>query len=225
LAVKPPRSGERELAVPTPVWIYHITNLANLASIAREGMLYCKAMADSQGLEPVSIAYTSIQELRKAKVVPIEPHGTLHDYVPFYFCNRSPMLYAIHTGQIDGYEGGQRDVVHLVSSANEMAKARLQYVFTDGHAIMNVTRFFNDPTELRQVDWQLSEAQLWHDTDDDPDRKRRKQSEFLVHGTVPTHLIRGIGVADARVEIMVHEILRGHPEWPPQVVVRPNWYY
>ena len=42
------------------------------------------------------------------------------DYVPFYFGPKSPMLYAIKQGKVEGYQG-QREIVYLVAAAEEIA--------------------------------------------------------------------------------------------------------
>ena len=47
-----------------------------------------------------NIAYESIQDRRSIKSVPCGVGGSLHDYVPFYFAPRSPMLYTIHRGNL-----------------------------------------------------------------------------------------------------------------------------
>ncbi len=54
---------------------------------------------------------------------PFGPSGTLDDHVPFYFAPRSPMLYSIHGGYVEGYVVGQRSVIHLVSSAEAVSAA------------------------------------------------------------------------------------------------------
>ena len=43
------------------------------------------------------------------------------------------------------------------------------------------SRYFDSEADLGEVDFAATEARDWRDTDDDPDRKRRKQAEFLVH--------------------------------------------
>ncbi|UTW68357.1 DUF4433 domain-containing protein [Anaerobacillus sp. HL2] len=44
------------------------------------------------------------------------------------------------------------------------------------------------------MDWDVMESKYWFDTDDDPDRKRRRQAEFLVLRHFPLELVLGIGV-------------------------------
>src|ERR1700712_3277083 len=95
--------------------IYHITHVDNLPTIVREAGLVCDAEAERRGLCQQSIAYDSIKQRRRRRAVvtlhgdAVAAGGVLPDYVPFYFCNRSPMLGAIHQGTVPGYQGGQRD--------------------------------------------------------------------------------------------------------------------
>jgi hypothetical protein len=102
--------------------IYHITHIDNLPGILREGGLWSDAERLRRGLLVQSIAYQELKDHRSQRSVetldgrPVAQAGELSDYVPFYFANRSPMLYAIHTGYVEGYTGGQADVVYLVSS-------------------------------------------------------------------------------------------------------------
>lgn len=62
------------------------------------------------------------------------------------------MLFSIHRGQVPGYDGGQSSVVHLVTSTEAVASEPLPFVFTNGHADMDFSRFYNDLRDLDQVD-------------------------------------------------------------------------
>ncbi len=64
-----------------------------------------------------SIAHQNIQDRRAYTQVPCGPRGWLHDYVPFYFGVRSPMLFTISRGNVEGYDRDQEDVIYLVSTA------------------------------------------------------------------------------------------------------------
>ncbi len=70
------------------------------------------------------------------------------------------------------------------------------------------------------------QAKYWRNTDDDNDRVRRRQAEFLVHNEVPWTALGGIAVKSAQMRNRVLEILGIHPEcvWHP-LEVRENWYY
>ena len=205
-------------------WIYHITHLENLSSIIRQGGLYCSGTVQQQSMNPLEIGYTDLKDKRSGWSVPRGPGGTLSDYVPFYFAPRSPMLYAIKKGQVAGYNAGQRPIVHLLVPIERVVEYGLPFVFTDGHAIKNPSKFFDNLDDLQQVDWKIMKDTSWHDTPEDGDRKRRRQAEFLVHRHVPWELIRGIGVHDKGIAEQVRQIVAG-ADYQPRVVVRRNWYY
>jgi len=68
------------------------------------------------------------------------------------------------------------------------------------------------------------QERYWKDTEDDPDRERRRQAELLVHDRVPWEVIEEIGVMDTRIKARVEELLSRTAHVPP-VTVRPDWYY
>ena len=43
------------------------------------------------------------------------PGGVLHDYTPFYFGYRSPMMLKISSGDVPSYDGTQKEMVYLVT--------------------------------------------------------------------------------------------------------------
>lgn len=108
--------------------------------------------------------------------------------------------------------------------AEAVNTAGLGWVFTDGHAAMAYSHFFDDLQHLHRIDWIVVRSRNWADTVDDGDRKRRKQAEFLVHTSVSWRLIEEIGVLDRVVKERVDHILE-ETEHRPRVVVRPSWYY
>lgn len=163
--------------------IYHITHRDNLISILEAGGLLCDKK--SQNRCQVSVAHTHIKQRRAQRVVSCGNGGHLSDYVPFYFAPRSPMLYAIHKGSVSRYQSSQEQVIYLVSSVETIVQGNANFVFIDGHAEMQISQFYNLPSDLDKVDWQLMKGRYWHDTTADTDRKRRRQAEFLVHDFMP----------------------------------------
>lgn len=134
------------------------------------------------------------------------------------------MLLAIHRGQVEGYPGGQAGVVHLVTSVEHVVHEDLTFVFTDGHAEMAISRQFTDLTNLDQVDWSVMPSTWWNDTPEHPDRKRRRQAEFLIHDIAPWTLIEHVGVASDAVRVNVEALLAAAGDTTP-ITVRPEWYY
>ena len=136
--------------------IYHITHINNLTSILTTGGLIANSRVRQQQTSYIDIAHEHIQDRRAITKVPCSAGGCLHDYVPFYFAPRSPMLYAIHKQNVDGYSGGQQPIIYLVSEAYTIKDFGLKFAFTDGHAIMAYSDFYHELSDLQSViDWKL----------------------------------------------------------------------
>lgn len=200
-----------------------MTHISNLDAIFAAGALTATARLQAQGAVFTNIAYSSIQAQRAAKQIPCGLGGGLHDYVPFYFTKRSPMLYTINRGNVP-CEGGQGALVHLVSTAQKVAQTGLGYAFSDGHGIMAYSSFYDDLAHLDEVDWDVIASGQWADTVEDGDRKRRKQAEFLVHDKFPVHLLSGIVVRTPQRRQEV-EALLGQHGLDFNVVDNSTWYY
>jgi hypothetical protein len=209
---------------PQPTSIYHISHLSNLSGILAAGGLRCNRTLSQQGVGYTNIAHGNIQSRRANKVVTCSAGGTLRDYVPFYFGSRSPMLFAIKCGNVAGYTQGQGPVLHLVPTVQAVAAAGLPFAFTNGHGIMGLTDFFDNLADLDEVDWPLMTAKWWNDTQEDGDRSRRRQAEFLVHQFFPWNLVQEIGLSNNKVKATVEAAITGQGHQPP-VHARPDWYY
>lgn len=205
--------------------IYHITNINNLASILNCGGLIAYNTLQTTGINYTNIAHQNIQYRRATTNVPCSAGGTLHDYVPFYFAPRSPMLYTIRRGNVAGYAQGQNSVIHLVSTAQAVQTQGLAFAFTDGHAVMAYAGFYDSLANLPSaIDWQLMNSDFWFDTPQDPNRKCRRQAEFLVHQFCPWTLIAEIGVINNTIQAEVVQILQSFNQQTP-VRVYSSWYF
>jgi ssDNA thymidine ADP-ribosyltransferase, DarT len=210
--------------------IYHITHLDNLPRILTEGGLVCDTESERRELCAQSIAHATLKERRARTSVEkndgssIAAGGVLADYVPFYFTNRSPMLYAIHRGAVVGYNGGQSSVIYLVSSVETVAATKMPWCFTDGHAVEEVSEFYDRVADLNQIDSNLMQNWSWQNTLSDPDRKRRKQAEFLVHQQFPWRHVTQISVINQATATQVKALIQAN-EHQPRVTVEPKWYY
>lgn len=210
--------------IPKPTYIYHITDVANLDSILNNKGLISYNQMLRNDIIYTNIAHGNIQDMRANRKVPLPPFGNLHDYVPFYFGPRSPMLYTISRGNVAGYTHGQGHVIYLVTTVEEINRMNYPFVFTDGHAIMVFSAFFNNIDYLNYIDWDIMFSQYWNDTVDYPDRKRKRQAEFLVYQSLSWQSIKEIGVIDERMKQFVTAIIQKNRLQTP-VYVRPEWYY
>ena len=205
-----------------PTQIYHITHIKNLPSILQSGGLV--ANSGLQQTQYKNIAHSQIQDRRANTSVPCAAGGCLHDYVPFYFAPRSPMLCAIHNGKVKGHTGGQNSIIHLVSEAELIKTNNLTFAFTDGHATMIFSEFYDNLQSLDAVDWQIMQKRYWDNTPEDGDMKRRRQAEFLIHQYCPWTLITEIGVINITVTSQVTNILQKF-NCNNSGKVYSNWYY
>jgi hypothetical protein len=168
-----------------------------------------------------------VQASRRITDVPCGRRGTIHDYVPFYFGPLSVMLLNLKTGRVAGYNEGQSPIVYLVSSVQSIVDSGSAFAFSDGHGLARFTGWYDHLEDLKAIDWDVVGARYWRDTLSDNDRKRRKQAEFLVHGSVSWNLISEIGVYNEAVATEVRTLLSEFPDrfHPPVIVRSPDWYY
>lgn len=158
----------------------------------------------------------------------------LHDYVPFHFAPRQPMLMAIHYGKVPGCTVKQDDIVHLVFRADRIAEAGLPFAFATHHPVTALADFYDTLDEIGQIDWDMffdepligGFAKYFHNPADKPQyatRKETRQAEFLVHDELPVAHLRGIGVfSDAKkaeVEVLLNRI-----GLDVQVKIKREWY-
>lgn len=130
------------------------------------------------------------------------------------------MLYAIKQGNVEGYQG-QREIIYLVISAEDVQAAQIEFAFTDGHAIMNYVGHYNRLADLPKVKWDIIRATYWNNFEDG---RCRRQAEFLVRDRFPLTLVREIGVMDESVRKQVAALLE-QTSLQPLIQVRREWYF
>jgi hypothetical protein len=147
------------------------------------------------------------------------------DYVPFYYAPRSPMLFSIKCGNVPGVSSNQRRLVYLVSSTQAVYSGGLDCVITDGNAAVYITKFSEQEADLAtMVDWPLMNERIWRNTDEDPDRVRRRMAEFLVHQALPLGLVSEIGVMDSHVQAYVAKLAANRGR-DVGIAIRRSWYF
>jgi hypothetical protein len=131
------------------------------------------------------------------------------------------MLFAIHGNQVYGYTGGQKEIVHLVSTVDDAVRTGRPWAFTERHAELQYAEFFCDKADLLKVKWQVMPLRYWANDDE---TKCARQAEFLVHDFFPWSAFVGIGVYDSAALNQVESVLE-HASHHPQVRRLPSWYY
>jgi len=207
--------------------LYHITHLDNLASIIERGGLWSDAERIRQGLEHQNVGLTEIKQSRlHEREVNCHPGTMVGEYVPFYFCPRSIMLYLLHRGNRQGltYTGGQRPIVHLVANLERTVAwadvHAVRWAFSNRNAGTAYAEFFADLAQLERINWDAVQATDFRD----PQIKDGKQAEFLLCGRFPWELVERIGVMDPDIAGRLQPVL-GDEAGNPVVEIRREWYY
>lgn len=212
---------------PAQSKIYHITHIDNLPSIVTGGVIESDGRRFQQGGGQTSIGMTEIKRRRLFENdVPCHPGTKVGDYVPFYYCPRSIMLFILYRGNHPDmdYHGGQRPILHLqvdLEAAISWAETNsIGWAFSDRNAGTRFTSFYKSRGDLDKIDWDAVGATVFID----PQIKEGKQAEFLIHDTCPWQLVEKIGVLDEGMLAQVHTILQPGRN-NPVVSIERAWYY
>ncbi len=105
------------------------------------------------------------------------------------------MLYNIITGYYAPkvQKRGKEEIIVIRCLIETLAK-QPQWFFTDGQANDGETTHYNDLAYLNKIDWDCIQQSNFSKLDDDYDRPRRYQAEFLVHNSVPVECVESICV-------------------------------
>lgn len=198
--------------------IFHITHVRNLAGIIAAGGLHSDAALASQKITATNIGYTQIKAGRLTKAVPSYPGTTVGQFVPFYFCPRSVMLYVVNRGNTGLPPGCQVEIVHLVSRVS-VASRHGQWAFTTMNAAAAfTTQFYTSLNDLGRVQWNAMPQDNWQQCKDE------RQAEFLVRDFFPWTAVHEIWVHGPLAVQSVKSTLHGAAH-QPTVHVRPDCYY
>lgn len=212
--------------MPESPKIYHITHVENLPQMV-DAVLWSDAECLLRNVNCTIVGMSEIKRRRLEELeVACHPGTKVGQYVPFYFCFRSIMLYLLFRGNhVDlAYRGGQRPILHLEADLGGVVawadSVRRRWAFSNGNAGTKYTQFCSDIDQLAQLDWTAIGATNWRD----PIVRERKQAEFLVEESFPWELVNRIGVIDAQMAETVTQVV-SVARHRPDVVVERNWYY
>jgi len=212
---------------PDKVKICHITHVNNLPGIIQAGGLWSDAKRIELGLGANLIGMSRIKQRRLTEIdVSCYPGTKVGQYVPFFYCPRSIMLYILHRGNHDDieYREGQGPIVHLVAdfdaSIQWAAEQRIPWALSPTNASARYTSFYNRRDDLHLIDWHA----VFNRDFRDPAVKEAKQAEFLMFNWFPWHLVERIGVFDQNIQkVATHHIGSGTHQ--PPVRVENGWYF
>jgi len=199
------------------ILIYHISDVENLPSILNNGRLYSDAIMAQRN--PTVIGYNHIKERRLTQItVPCCNDRFVGEFVPFYFCPRSPMLFTINQGNTGRPPGCQKTIIHLVSNVSLAVALGQDWAISDGNAGAFHTSFEADLRALEDLNWPAIRARNWQG------KTHEKSAEFLVADFFPWNCIQQIGCHNSQVAQEVKDLIQNHNH-QPSVDVQQAWYY
>ncbi len=212
---------------PATIRIYHITHIWNLDAILSCGGLLSDAEMIKRGGPQIAVGMSAIKQRRLRLPVACYSDGdVVGDYVPFYLCPRSIMLYLLHMGNHSEltYRGGQGPIIHLQADLKAAAEWADQsgggWAFSLANAGANYTPFRKDLDDLDQIDWTAVASNDFRS----PSVKEGKQAEFLVRRFFPWESVERVGVCSQAMQEKVREALAEAAHRPP-VDVLDDWYF
>lgn len=200
-------------------YAFRMTHIDNIPQILLRGFVH----ATSLDADPnyISIGDSSVIKVREQKIV--RKDLTIGDYIPFYFGVRSPMLFVIQRGFNGVKQFPPEELVYCVIRIKDIITARIDCLFTDGHALNSITQYY-DGRELTRLDEIVRRkdvfASYWVD-EYDRDLKRRKEAELLIRDDLPPKFIKGFVVYNENVR----DRLMGMGVVADRIVVNREYYF
>jgi hypothetical protein len=206
--------------------IYHIVHMDRLGSIIADGGLWSDRVILGRQIGGTVIGMNSIKQRRLTLPVDCHPGHRVGDFVPFYFCPRSIMLYVIHCANHPEltYRGGQGPIVHLEADLRrtiawaDVSQRRWAFALSNAGAIY--TQFRCQLDQIDQVSWPAIAATDFRSAE----IKEGKQAEFLIHEFFPWHLVERIGVLTQGIAQQVANATHGIAH-KPKIEIQRTWYY
>jgi hypothetical protein len=213
--------------VPDQPKIYHITHLHNLMQIIADGGLWSDAERIRRSLNCQIVGMSEIKRRRLEELkVPCHPGTNVGQYVPFYFCPRSIMLYILSQQNHPdlAYREGQQPIVHLQADLRAVVQwaqeQQINWAFSTSNAGARYASFYASLDNLHEVNWAAIAATDFRSTV----VQDGKQAEFLVYNRFPWKLIEKVGVHNQTVKDEVVKTLAS-ADFVPSISHEPNWYF
>lgn len=167
-------------------YLYHMTHIDNLSSIIKYGLY-----AHGNGYQSKDISDHDVNDRRSLQ----EPiyHLPIHSYVPFYLNPKNAMLYRRRNIQ---------DKIVILGINRDLIFSK-QAIFTDGNAACQSTKFYNNISDIKNLDWDCLHAERWSDIFDG---RRTRMAEVLIPDHVSVNEIEVVFCNDiwlkSRIENM-----------------------
>lgn len=199
---------------------FRIVHIDNIPHVVKYGLVHNDSPFASDSFVP--IGDVSVMDARSTKQ--LTDGSFLSEYIPFYFGPRSPMLYNIQNGNGILTKKEPDEIVYCVIRIEDVINSDLHCVFTDGHALNNMSKFYSK-SDLQRLDSLVKMedvyATYWFNQSPWDDRKRKKEAELLFKDEIPPQFIVGFLVYNKKA--FEKMISFGIPK--EKIIVKPEYYY
>lgn len=202
-------------------FFFHFTHIKNLDSIVKNGFLSTNEKV-RLAIDHKDVANGNIQERRHNMKVNIPPGGTIHDYVPFYFCSINPMLLSlVNHKNID-----QMFMIFFAVPISKILDPNVIFTSASANTVIRPD-FYTNPNDLDELNWESILSQKWS-VKDDKDR-HQKMAEALVFKSLPITDVDTIIVWNDGIKEHVEEVFKKNGIKCPTVTSQPfkkkSFYY
>ena len=173
----------------------YITHINNLKSISDRGILSRNKIKDLK-LEFTDISWKKVQRLRKGiRGLPKE----LHDYVPLYFVEDTPMLYKVRE------EKGEENIVIIKVNINLLLRDDVYFSDKNCAIQQEDVNIYKDIQDLKKLDWDIIMTEKCYS----PKYKMFKMAEVLVPDEVSLSSIEKIVIPADQKDKLLRRMLAG----------------
>lgn len=199
-------------------YAFRITHIDNIPHIINYGLVKKNSQYRNENF--VNIGDQQIIQLREDKDI---KGYKISDYIPFYLGPRSPMLYVVQHGYNGVPQIEPEKIVYCVIKLDDLVRNNIDCIFTDGHALSELTTFYKKD-DLMRIDDIVSYEDVYStqwNSEIDIDLKRRKEAELLVSNDLAPCLICGYVVYNEKAR----NILKNMGVNDNKIVILPGYYF
>ncbi|OPY16697.1 MAG: HD domain protein [Methanomethylovorans sp. PtaU1.Bin073] len=202
--------------------LYHFTHIENLDSILKHGLL-SQNEKSKLGINHKDISRQRIQEKRSNTIITCGPGGSVHDYVPLFFCKKSPMLSSV----IYNKKADQKCIIYLEFPIQIMDKYEMVFSDRSANEALN-PKFYDDTSNIKMLNWEVIDTSKWNDEYDIPGQTpiaQQKQCEALFYKKLSLSSLKKVVVFNEEARKNVCSLFASNGYDVPFITVEPDDYY
>lgn len=178
--------------------VLHMTDISNLESILTSKSIYSKNRLESNTQSFKDISNESVQSIRSTKQV-LETGNVVHDYVPFYWGKKTPMVATL--------QSNNDDLIFLQFSTDLLDD--YDCIICNGNAAITST-IFKEYSKISDLSLLHSKSINSAKYASDEQTRKAKQSELLVHSFIGLEHLKCIICFNKSVKSRIDTLITTH---------------